>query len=162
MEVSPASDCQQIENGKVLGCPGYCQQVRVEDGRVMLFKDRWPLEVSSELVTTVREASEIPVESIESSPVLYRLLGALVWAFSPVSCSPSEPVWAEELVLMGERGISPSGSRRFAELPLIPVSIVRASGILGDAVMSKLSLIFSCLSGRTVADAGLEGSSSIW
>lgn len=96
--------------------------------------------------------------------MLYWLFGALAWDLSAVSCSPSEPVWAEELVLMGERGMSLRSSRRPDVVPTTPApdNMVLARGILGDAVISKLSLIFSCFSGLTEVDKGLDGSCSIW
>ena len=67
---------------------------------------------------------------------------ALKWldvAFFSVSCSTSEPVCTEEFVLIGERGMSDKEILR----PAPPLSIGLLIRILGDAVMSKLSLTFS-------------------
>ena len=66
-------------------------------------------------------------------------------------------------MLIGERGMSVRDILR-PELPPIPGTdiILLAKGILGDAVMSKLNLIFSCFSGRMEPDEGLAVSRSMF
>lgn len=119
------------------------------------------LHLQINIIINIISLALLPVLSSESSPVLWCCRSALVWLFSPPSCSPSEPVWAEELVLIGDRGMSGIVIR----LPVVPPPPMPDDTMLlpmCDAVISKLSLIFSCFSGLTEPAPGFAGSSSIW